>query len=131
MSAWRLISGSGKRAANTGILTTGYLPALVSTGHNLLARHRVAKDHPPSSHARWNPQKDRVAYFSPHLLNPADREWRERKGRPGTHAPCQQPVYPRGLYAGADRSEAAGTTAARADDSLRRARCIGARDPGP
>src|ERR1035437_1170074 len=95
----------------------------------VLARHRVAKDHPPSSSARWNPQKDRVAYVSAHLLNPADREWRERKGRTGAHAPCQHSLYTRGLYAVTGRSEAAGATAAGADDSLRRARCIWAREP--
>ncbi len=95
----------------------------------VLARHRVAKDDPPSSNSRWNPQKDRVAYVSAHLLNPTDRKWRERKGRPGTHAPCQQPVYTRGLYAGTYRSQAARATAVGAGNSLRRARCIGTRDP--
>jgi len=37
--------------------------------------------------------------------------------------------FTRGLYPGADRSEAADATAAGANNSLRRTRCIGTRDP--
>ena len=65
-------------------------------------------------------QSDRVAHFSPYLLNITNREWREHKGRPGTHAPCQHPLYDRDLHPGADRSKAAGTTAARSGNSRRR-----------
>src|ERR1035437_386808 len=66
---------------------------------------------PSSSSARCNPQSDRVAYVPAYLLNATDREWRQRKGRPGADAPCQQPLYTRGLYTGADPSEAARATA--------------------
>jgi integrase len=60
---------------------------------SVLARCFAAEDHSPCGIAGRDQQKNWVAYLSTHILDDTHRQRREREGRSGIDASCQQPLY--------------------------------------
>ena len=117
MPRWPPISGSGKKPALIQKQTIGYSPALTRAGkHPFWPDIVLQKIIRPAALRAGITKAIRVAHISPLLLLAPSGQRRECEGGAGTDAARQQSSNTRGLFAGAECSEAASSRTGCPDD---------------